>query len=127
MAKNNVRIKMPRNADDLLKLANLVYAKHTADGDKSPLNLLDDYNWTNNGDKITQAQTLQNQAKQMEKDLEGLYKQRDLLLDPVDLTVKASRDLLLGVYKANYKKLGDWGFEVDDSPKPVKKQKTVKQ
>lgn len=126
MPKNNVRVKMPRNADDLFTLAKLVYAKHTADGDRSPLNSLDDYNWMDNGSKIAQWQYLQNQVKQLEKDIDDLYRQRDLLLAPVDLTLRASRDLLLSIYKANYKELNDWDFEVDDRPKP-KKQQTVKQ
>ena len=60
----------------------------------------------------------------MEKDLEGLYNQRDILLTPVDLTVKASRNLLLSIYKANYNS-STTGLEVDDSPKP-KKEKTTK-
>ena len=124
MAKNNVRVKIPRNPEDLLALATDVYSKHISDSSTSALNSLADYNWTDNGAKIAQAQALQDKAKQMERDLEGLYNQRDLLLAPVDLTVKASRDLLLSIYKANYKKLGDWGFEVDDSPKPKKEKAT---
>ena len=120
MPNPNVRVKIPTNPSELLKLAALIYAKHIADGAASRLKALDDYTWELHGDKVEQAQVLDAEATQMEKDLEEKYKQRDLLLAPVDATVKSSRDLLLGAYKKNYKKLGDWGFEVDDTPKAKK-------
>lgn len=117
MAKHNIRVKIPRNAEHLLQLANTVYAKHMADAEKSPLNLLNDYNWQDNSLRMIQAQALQQQIRQTEKELDNLYRKRDTLLAPVNLTLKCSRDLLLGMYKANYKKLTEWGFEVDDTPK----------
>lgn len=35
--------------------------------------------------------------------------------------VRSARDVLADIHKGNEKKLGDWGFEVDDSPAPTKK------
>ena len=124
MAKTNVRVIIPKNPADELNLAKKISDKHTADGANSPLKALVDFNWTDNAPKVTQALALQVQIDQMEKDLETLYNKRNVLLVPVDGTVKASRDTLLGIYKANYKKLGDWGFVVDDTPKAKKKPKT---
>ena len=120
MANQNVRVQIPRNVTELLTLAENIYEKHQADAAASPLNTLQDANWKDNGDKIAQAQALDEKAKQMQKDLEGLFEQRDLLVQPLLATVKASRDLLLGIYTSNPKKLGDWGFSVDDSPKAKK-------
>lgn len=120
MAKAKVRVIIPKNPEDLLKLAGKINLKHVADGAASPLNQLEDFNWTDHGSKIAPAQTFNDDAKQMEKDLEKKYDQRDLLVSPIDQTVKASRDLLLGKFKLNPKKLGDWGFVVDDSPKAKK-------
>lgn len=120
MAKVNVRVLIPRNPTELLKLAEKIYTKHTTDGATSALNALGDKNWTDNGGKIASALSINDQAKQMEKDLEELYRQRDLLVAPILSTVKASRTLLLGKYSENYKKLGDWGFVVDDTPKAKK-------
>ena len=37
--------------------------------------------------------------------------------------VTSARDILLGLNKGNEKKLGDWGFVVDDSPAPAKAKK----
>lgn len=121
MARNTVRVVIPKSPDVLMALAQKIVDKHTADGAASPLNALDDANWTDNGPKLTQAQAIHTQAKQLEKDVENLYKQRDLLLAPVTDTVRASRDLLMGVNTKNPKKLGDWGFVVNDTPPKKKK------
>ncbi len=120
MANPNMRVKIPRNPQRRIALAASIYKKHLADGVKSPLQTLSDYNWTDNGPKITEAEDLELQAKQLEKDVEELYRQRDLLLEPITLTIRSSRDNLLGIYQANYKKLGDWGFVVDDTPRAKK-------
>jgi hypothetical protein len=122
MSKSTVRVEVPRNPEKVMELATKITTKHAADGATSPLNALSDDNWTDNGPRLTQAKDLNTQAKQLEKDVENLYKQRDLLLKPVIDTVKASRDLLLGANKKNPKKLGDWGFVVNDSPKAKKKE-----
>jgi len=42
----------------LIKLAKGVYAKHQADAAESPLNGLEDDNWTDNGPKVAQAEEL---------------------------------------------------------------------
>ena len=34
------------------------------------------------------------------------------------------RDALVGQFKGNEQKLGDWGFDVDFSPAPAKKKAT---
>lgn len=39
--------------------------------------------------------------------------------------VTSARDILLGLNKGNEKKLGDWGFVVDDSPTPAKTKKPM--
>lgn len=126
MAKKNVRITIPTNPTELLNLAKSIYTKHTDDGADSPLNQLEDDNWADNGPKIADALDLDAQTKQLEKALENLYAQRNLLLDPVKKTVLASRDLLSGKFSKNPKKLGDWGFVVDDSPKASKAAKAAK-
>lgn len=44
------------------------------------------------------------------------------MLAGITESVKASRDLLLGVYRETPKSLGEFGFEVDDSARATKKQ-----
>ena len=54
--------------------------------------------------------------------MEQAYGERDKYMDNVDATVRASRDLLLSVFKKNPKTLSEWGMGVHDSP-TVKKGK----
>ena len=54
--------------------------------------------------------------------MEEAYRNRDALLAPIDDIVRGSSAYLKGKYSKNPKKLGDWGYPVDDTPK-VKKKK----
>jgi len=110
------RVVIPKTADKMIALAKLVYGKHTADGAASPLNTLQDYNWTDNGSKVAEADDLNAQAKELEKKVEKLYQDRDALLASVEQTVRSSAKLLSGIYKSSPKNLGEWGFEVNDTP-----------
>ena len=121
MANNSFRVVIPTNPEQQLNLAELVLNKHTADGPASPLNVLVDHSWNDNGPKVGQARTLQNEITQLEKDLERKYKERNLLLAPAMQSVKASRDTLVGIHRSNPKKLGDWGYVVNDTPQRKKK------
>jgi hypothetical protein len=123
MARSPIRITIPRNTGELLKLADLIYARHKQDGDSSPLKSMEDYNWSETSDKLKQAKELQDQVEALRKQAEGLQAQIDALAIDVKGSVTGSRDVLLGVYKKNPKKLGDWGYEVDDSPKAKKEPK----
>lgn len=117
-----MRVQIPRDPVLRLKLAANVYKKHSDDAAASPLDELQDHNWNDNGPKIEEAQKLQTEIEQLEKSLEVLYGQHDLLILPILETVKSSRDLLMGVYAANPKKSGEWGFTVGDSAKAVKEK-----
>jgi len=114
------RVVIPTNPEKTLSLAEKVLAKHTLDGATSPLNVLKDFNWTDNGPKVMQAQLLNTQAKDLEKQVEKLYQDRDALLKPVTDTLRASSKMLMGIYKSSPKTLGDWGFEVNDTPQAKK-------
>jgi hypothetical protein len=51
-------------------------------------------------------------------------------VNSIDPTTKASRDVLTGIYRKNMKRMGDWGFTVDDTPKATaasKAKKAIKQ
>jgi hypothetical protein len=114
--KRPVRVIIPRNADKAFALANRVLRKHSEDGDASPLKVLQDHNWTDSAPLLERAEKLQDSVKQMERDLERKYKERDLALAPVMATLRASRDILLSVHASNPRRLGEWGYEVNDSP-----------
>lgn len=114
------RVVIPSNAEKALALAKDVLKKHTDDGADSPLNVLQDHNWTDNGPKVAEAVAINAQAKDLEKQVEKLYQDRDALLKPIKDTLRSSSRTLMGIYKSSPKKLGDWGFEVNDTPRKKK-------
>ena len=122
MANTNYRVNIPKNAEELLDLATKVYAKHTDLAAASPLNAMVSHNWTNNGPNVEPCLQLHKQAEDLKRQAEEAYRQRDLMLTEITESVKASRDLLLGVYRETPKSLGEFGFEVDDSARAAKKQ-----
>ena len=117
MAKHNVKVVIPRNPEELILLANAIYQKHINDASESPLNALRDYNWRENGGKLFQIKCLMEEAKKLEEEIEKIYQKREGLMNSVKSTVRASRDLLLGAYKANYSKLKEWNFRIEETSK----------
>lgn len=120
MAKNNIakmKVEIPTNPYEIITLADAIYQKHLADGATSPLSIIQDYDWNVVGANVAPALQFHKNAEQLWKDSERYYKDRDLLLVDITQIIKDSRDLLTGVYPTNLKKLGDWGYKVDDSPK----------
>lgn len=127
MPKATLRIPVPRPVEELLKLANLIYERHKKDDKDSPLNTLKDYDWNTLGPNIALAAQKQKEAEELSRQAEKAYRERDKLMGDVVGLVTASKDLLKGVYRKNPKKLGDWGFQVDDTPKVKKTASDAKQ
>lgn len=117
------RVVISRNPEEALKLAAAVYKKHVADGPASELNNLDSaYNWNVTGPTIATCLAFHDDAESFKSKMEEAYRNRDALLAPIDDIVRGSSAYLKGKYSKNPKKLGDWGYPVDDTPK-VKKKK----
>ncbi len=120
MANVKPSVVIPTNPAQELDLAKKVYAKHTAMAATSPLNALQTHTWAVNGPQVANALTLHAQAEDLARQAEEAYRKRDILLAEIDHSLKASRDLLLGVYRDNPKILGEWGFEVNDAVRAKK-------
>ncbi len=116
----SIRIVVPTNIGELLKLGTLIYNKHLADGTKSPLNSLSDYNWNDHGPNLPLASAKHDEAEEYTRRAEQAYRERDRLMGDVTGLVRSSRDLLKAVFSKTPKKLGEWGFEVNDTPRVVK-------
>lgn len=115
-----VRVDIPRtNPSERLKLAAAILAKHTALAAASPLK---DLGWTTVGPTVATAAAFDASAKQLEKDLEKAYGDRDALMAAIDKEIARSRDLLLAIYRDSPRKLGDFGFVVNDAA-PARKSK----
>ncbi|RYZ20475.1 MAG: hypothetical protein EOO16_16555 [Chitinophagaceae bacterium] len=123
MANKNPRIPIPRDPEGLLALAVAVKAKHDALGAASPLQAMEDYNWSQVGALLTTTDDLQDRISDMEKKLEELYAERNRHLPVIKGALTSSRNVLKGIYAQNMKKLGEWGYTVDHTPR----KKAVKQ
>ena len=117
MAKQ-VGVKISANAEKLLNLAELVAKKHLELGAASPLNVLD---WNAQAENVKLALDAHKQAKEYQRLAEQAHEKRDTLISPLDDLLKQTRDLLKALYRAEPKKLGEFGFVVDES---VRKKKT---
>lgn len=113
-----VRVKISRNTEEVLNLAELVGKKHEELGKDSPLQPL---NWNNQLDNVRKAIEYHKQAKEYLRMAEQAHEQRDLLVVPIDDLLRQSRDLLKALYRNEPKRLGEFGFEVGEA---VKKKKT---
>jgi bifunctional DNA-binding transcriptional regulator/antitoxin component of YhaV-PrlF toxin-antitoxin module len=116
------RIVIPKNVEEHLTLAQKVFDKHQTDGNTSVLNTLADLDWNVIGPKIANCLTKHHEAEEYRRKMEEAYRERDLVLPEIEEILRASKSLLKAVYTKNPKKMGDWGFSVDDTPKPKKNQ-----
>lgn len=114
------RIVLPKNPAELLDLATKIYKKHQSDGENSPLNAQQDFNWTVEGPKVAPCKNFHEKAEAATKQAEQFYRQRDIDLPAVKAIVQNSAQVLKSIYAKNPKVLGEYGFVVDDSKK-VKK------
>ncbi len=123
MARKNVRVVIPTNADEFIELGEGIIAKHTADGAASPLNGLDMAAFETT---VTDAKAQNDLQKQLRRDAELATESRDGMLgrrkdqnvntDGTVLNiVSRTRDILLGTFKGNEQQLGLWGFDVNQS------------
>lgn len=122
MANSMFRVNIPKNAKELLDLAATIFKKHTDLGSTSPLNAMVSHNWSDNGSKIAVCLEKHQLAETLAKQAEEAYRDRDLLLSEITESVKASRDILIGVYRETPKTLGEFGFEVNDTARVTKKK-----
>jgi hypothetical protein len=125
MANTKGRVLISKNPEVSLKLAQKVFDKHVADGSKSELNNLDEtkYDWAKVGPTIAPCLAQHDLAEKLKGEMEKAYRLRDELLAPINFHVAGSKTYLKGKYSQTPKKLGDWGFEIDDTAKAPKKKK----
>lgn len=116
------RIEIPRNIEENLKLAQKVFDKHKQDAAASLLKNLQDIDWDKLGTEVAICLAKHLEAEECKRKMEELYRERDLYLPQIGEALRASKSLLKAAFSKNPKKLGEWGFTVDDTPK-IKKTK----
>jgi hypothetical protein len=111
------RVKIPmQDAKALLDLAKKVREKHVADGEASPLKVL---NWGELNPMIDGALETEEKAVRLKREKLNTYQQRSRRLQAVLGMVRSSRDILTGVHSSEMKALGLWGFDVLDGKATV--------
>jgi hypothetical protein len=104
------RVKIPAgNPTRLLDLAKKVQLKHVADGENSPLKVL---NWAAHGPIIDQVLQDHEKAERLKREMLETYQRRDLNLPIIVDLLRNSRDILAGTFGKEMKKLGQWGYSV---------------
>jgi hypothetical protein len=116
------RVLIPRNVEESLKLAQTVYEKHKSD-DSSLLKNIDGLDWAVIGPKISECLQKHTEAEELKRKMEEAYRDRDLVLPEIVEILRVSKSLLKAAYSKKPKKLGEWGFTVDDTPKTKKEDK----
>ncbi|MCC6726691.1 MAG: hypothetical protein IT258_19475 [Saprospiraceae bacterium] len=119
--KGVVQVEIPRNPDKLTKLVADILKKHDADKEASLLKVFD----------MAALKTLNDDAAKKRSDAEAANRNKEKATQARNLAlgtakgqttktpgtvaylVRSVRDILLGIYRGQEQKLGDWGFEVN--------------
>jgi len=119
--KTSIKVEIPENKPDkLTALGDSVIAKSKELGVASPLNNLDMETFEKN---LTEGKAKRAEAKRLHDQAEALNQQANLNLGidnaqnvntsgTVYSTLASARDILLGIYKGQEKRLTEWGFSV---------------
>lgn len=120
MTRTKGRVVLTTNPKENLELAQKIYQKHLELGAESPLNFLDDIDWSVSGPKIEATLADHNKAEFLKAESEKTYAERDKNMPEITSALKQSIAMLKAGFGKNPKKLADWGVKVDDSPKAKK-------
>ena len=126
MPKVHTRIDIPNSADRLIKLAQSIAAEDVRLGRQvSPLCHLGWDVAVQEGGLLAETVRLHADAERYARLAEEAYQARKKSLKELEKLVRRSRDVLKGVHGEKLKKLVNYGFQVDDSPRPKKKKVAV--
>jgi len=98
-----------QDAKSLLDLAKKMRDKHLADGETSPLKVLD---WAVVGPLIDDALKTEEAADRLKREKVMTFQLREQRLQEVLSIVRNGRDILTAVHSNQMKALGQWGFDV---------------
>lgn len=119
--KGVVQVEIPRNPDKLTKLVAEILKKHDTDKEASLLRIFD----------MAALKALNDDAAKKRSDAEAANRNKEKATQSRNLAlgtakgqttktpgtvaylVRSVRDILLGIYRGQEQKLGDWGFEVN--------------
>jgi len=114
MARMTVRMPIPDDPSEAIALLVSVKKRHTELGEASPLAALE---WDEIDPALATAATEDALSDKCYRDAEKATRERNVQMPAVGAALRAVRDVLLGTYRSNPKKAGDFGIKVNDSPR----------
>ncbi|MEO5892403.1 MAG: hypothetical protein ABIQ31_19295 [Ferruginibacter sp.] len=115
------RIRIYTNVRHSLELAKKIYEKHSADGERSLLSLIDGFSWEATGPKINFCLEKHKEAITLSKNAEEMYRQRDAVLAEITDIIRASKSILKSNNTSSPDKLNEWGFVLYDNSVMIEK------
>lgn len=117
-----MKIVIPSNSDKRAKLASDILAKILRDGETSPLKMIVTDVLKKSVESVSTKTDL---ANELRRKAEVQIEERNNEMKGVDQFIRSSRDILMGLFPNEVKKLTEYGFEVDEnsSKKDAEKKK----
>lgn len=112
------QIKIPRTPFGLASLVEKITLKNIADGEQSNLNAFVNLKAINA--RVTQMKEFEQKANEANRLKEEMNEQKNKAMKDISKEVQRIRNLLKAQYSDDLKKLGAWGFEVDEVKKKEK-------
>jgi len=113
------QIKIPRTTKGLANLVEKIKAKSNSDGDQSILNAVIDLDGMDA--RVLQMLDYENKAEDANRLKEEMNEQKNKAIQEITKEVQRVRNILKAQYTDDQRKLGAWGFNVDNvKPKKVK-------
>lgn len=123
---NHNKISYPVSFTDKVTLMGNIKAKHDSfPAGTSPLqSFLTAHSTDLNAVAAIVAAAVINEANQLStrREAEEATQQRNNIWSPVVVHIHQTGEFLMKLFVGNQKRLGDWGFTVDDSPRPPKER-----
>ena len=108
------RIEIPTDPTEIITLAKAIHETHVALAGDSPLGGIQ---WEQIAPNLTQARTFDQDTDRLPKESQQSREKRDNFVPEISDLVRSARDILSGTYRRELRKLEDFGFSVDDTPK----------
>lgn len=125
MAKSSFRVPLPTDPSESIALLKKVKVEHDSLGASSPLAGM---KWTSIASALAAADQQDGLSDTLRKDAEKATEARDAQMPIVVQALRSARDVLIGLNPTNPRVLGDYSFNVDDTPAatPAAKPKPAK-
>jgi len=124
MATNTYHIEIPSDVTGYKKLIEKIDKENDNEGGGSPL-AAETSDIKQGAKDMNQAEQLEAKAAELEKQVEALREQRDQLWKKTTLiNERGWRKTLEGKYIKKIHQMGNWGYEINSSPRPKRAKKT---